>query len=144
MHPLICIGLCIHSLFIFYLSCFSWIKCKKQGLAFRVRRQLRSMSAALIIKRENSLIVSRASHRAHKFKKKTKKRWLPSPSDHVASVLLNLVFILSKLRKKNSLPHLKIWMLLVNLFDLIRAPREGLFLLIEGVYMLRAHNIPYY
>ena len=77
-------------------------------------------------------------------KKNPKKRWLPSPSDHVASVLLNLVFILSKLRKKNSLPHLKIWMLLVNLFDLIRAPREGLFLLIEGVYMLRAHNIPYY
>lgn len=47
-------------------------------------------------------------------------------------------------KKKKSLLHLKIWTLLVNLFDLTRAPREGLFLLIGGVYMLRAHNIPYY
>lgn len=98
MHPLICIGLCIHFFFLlfffFYLSCFSWIKCKKQGLVFRVRRQLRSMSAALIIKRENSLFVSRASRRAHEFKKKTmaslavgaRRQCSPRPRVHLVEV----------------------------------------------------------
>lgn len=40
--------------------------------------------------------------------------------------------------------HLKIWTLLVHLFDLIRALQERLFFLIGGVYLLRGHNIPYY
>lgn len=44
----------------------------------------------------------------------------------------------------NVLLHLKIWTLLVHLFDLIRALQEKLFLLIGGVYLLRGHNIPYY
>lgn len=81
--------------FFFYLSCFSWIKCKKQGLVFRVRRQLRSMSAALIIKRENSLSVSRASRRAHEFKKKktmaslavgARRQCSPQPCVHLVKV----------------------------------------------------------
>lgn len=127
--------------FFFIFLVFPGSNAKKQGLVFRVRRQLRSMSAALIIKRENSLFVSRASRRAHEFKKKkmaslavgARRQCSPWPRVHLVEVK----------KKKESLLPLKIWTLLVNLFDLTRAPREGLFLLIGGVCMLRAHNIPY-
>lgn len=80
--------------FFFIFLVFPGSNAKKQGLVFRVRRQLRSMSAALIIKRENSLFVSRASRRAHEFKKKTmaslavgaRRQCSPRPRVHLVEV----------------------------------------------------------
>lgn len=51
----------------------------------------------------------------------------------------------ASLRKKSQSAwlHLKIWTLLVHLFDLIHALQEGLFFLIGGVHLLGGHSIPY-
>ena len=44
-------------------------------------------------------------------------------------------------KSKRTQLHLKIWTLLVRLFDLIAALPEGFFFQIGGVYLFRGHSI---
>lgn len=146
MHPLICIGLCIHFFFLlfffFIFLVFPGSNAKNKGSfsEWDVSSDLCQRRWSLREKTVCSYPERAAEHTSKK--KKTmaslavgaRRQCSPRPRVHLVEVK----------KKKESLLPLKIWTLLVNLFDLTRAPREGLFLLIGGVCMLRAHNIPYY